>query len=97
MMTPEEARRNLELIGPGSATCEVLAIKTVLKLYQKVKDARKEGFLAGAQAAAAIAGDFDGVVDHPYRMEDVILCKMNLTKLKKPRLKKRLNHKQQRG
>lgn len=41
----------------------------------------------GIRAAAEFAGSFDAQVDHPYRMEEVVLAKFNLIK-GRPRRKK---------
>jgi len=42
----------------------------------------------GIRAAAAFMSDWDKQINCPYRIEDVILCKFNLSKRKSPRKKK---------
>lgn len=51
-------------------------------------DQLREEFRRGVKAAASFAGEWDKQINHPYRFEDVILCKFNLTTRKKPRLKR---------
>jgi hypothetical protein len=46
-------------------------------------------YVEGIKTAAAFAGEFDGSSTHPYKLEDVILCKLNVTKRKKPRVNDR--------
>lgn len=46
---------------------------------------RRELFRSGVRAAASVAGDFDAQIDHPWKMEDVILCKFNLLPKEKMR------------
>ena len=48
---------------------------------------RSLGFREGVRAAAAFIGQWDKRIDHPYRIEDVVLCKFNLTRRQKPRRK----------
>ena len=59
--------------------CEV----EVERLTQKEKLA----YLRGVKAAAQFIGEWDSQINHPYRMEDVILCKFNIRR-GKPRKKK---------
>jgi hypothetical protein len=50
-------------------------------------------FKQGVMAAANIMEGFNTVTTHRYRLDDVIRCKLNVVKRKKPRLnKKSLQH-----
>jgi len=49
------------------------------------KTERDRGFVAGVKAAAGYVGQFNVHVDHPYRLDDCILGKFNVTKRKRPR------------
>jgi len=47
-----------------------------------------DGFKSGVEAAAGIADMFNSESRHPFRLGDLILCKLNQTKMKKPRRNK---------
>lgn len=54
---------------------------TRLDLDRRIANAaRREGYLEGVRAAADLVkgAGFDEMVDHPFRLSDVILCKFNL-------------------
>lgn len=48
-------------------------------------------FVRGAKAAADVASSYESVSAHPYRLQDCILMKLNLTRRKKPRANRRAN------
>lgn len=50
---------------------------------------RDKSFVQGVKAAASIAGSFDASSAHHYRLEDVILCKLNVVDRVKPRRNKK--------
>ena len=47
------------------------------------------GFVRGVEAAAGVAEQYNSSTTHPYRLDDCILCKLNVTKRQKPRLNKK--------
>jgi len=50
-------------------------------------------WIKGVEAAASLASEYDSSSTHEYRLEDCILCKLNVTNLKKPRRNRdRLQH-----
>jgi len=58
----------------------------VRREIHEIKSAEwQEGFQAGAEAAAEIADGYNASTTHEYQLGDCILCKLNLTKRKKPR------------
>ena len=46
---------------------------------------RDERFVAGIRAAASVIGDYNSTSMNPFRLDDVVLCKLNVTKREKPR------------
>jgi len=58
----------------------------VRREVREIKSAEwQEGFQVGAEAAAEIADGYNASTTHEHRLGDCILCKLNLTKRKKPR------------
>lgn len=51
----------------------------------KSSDWRKGEWAKGARAAAGVMADYNGSTTHLYRLDDVILCKLNITSRAKPR------------
>lgn len=45
----------------------------------------EDRWVAGVRAAAGVMSDFNGSTNHLYRLDDVILCKLNVSKRAKPR------------
>ncbi len=82
----ENTRRAERLTGIVPFGCE--GWEKVAAFLMDMVEQQRQSFLRGATAAAEIASTFDKQIDHPYRMDDVILCKLNLTKRKKPRRKR---------
>jgi hypothetical protein len=42
-------------------------------------------FARGVQAAADVAAEYNSSTSHPYRLDDCILCKLNVVSRKRPR------------
>lgn len=57
------------------------------KIKLDIEELKMESYRDGIRAAASFIGEFDKQIKHPFRMEDVVLFKFNLTG-KKPRKKK---------
>jgi hypothetical protein len=49
------------------------------------RDERHDGFVAGIKAVADYVEQFNRQLDHPYRLDDCVLAKFNVTKRKRPR------------
>ena len=53
---------------------------------------RAEGFWAGVRAAAYFASQYNATSTHPYRLDDCILCKLNVPGAPaRPRVNRRAN------
>jgi hypothetical protein len=66
----------------------------VVKLKSKTMRRRKflldlQAFKRGVKAAAGVVEMFTGSTTHPYRLDDVVLCKLNVVSRDKPRLNKK--------
>lgn len=48
-----------------------------------------DDFKKGVHAAASVIGDFSGSTTHLFRLDDVVLCKLNVVKRKRPRKNKK--------
>jgi hypothetical protein len=66
----------------------------VVKLESKSMTRRRSSldlraFKRGVEAAAGVVEMFNGSTTHPYRLDDVVLCKLNVVSRDKPRLNKK--------
>lgn len=65
---------------------DLLSIRTDLafmcesldKLCGSTDDVEDAAFRRGAEAAAGLAGEYNGSTTHPYRLDDCILGKLNM-------------------
>jgi hypothetical protein len=60
---------------------EMMDFDGVLDLFLAMQKAE---FRRGAEAAAAIAADYNATSSHPYRLDDCILSKLNLSNQVRP-------------
>ena len=58
-------------------------IDPLARLQQEL--AKTDGYTRGVIAAADVASQYNRSTSHPYRLDDCILDKLNVTKRKKPR------------
>jgi hypothetical protein len=66
--------------------CDALNKNDAVKLLKIANwdfPAYRRGYVAGVMAAAALAAEYP--TTHPYRLDDCIECKLNVTSRKKPR------------
>lgn len=59
--------------------------KTKKKSDRQISDA----FRRGVEAAAGVIEMFNGSTTNPYRLDDVVLCKLNVVRRVKPRINKK--------
>ena len=50
------------------------------------------GFKSGVEAAAGVIEMFNSTTTHPFRLDDVVRCKLNVTRRVKPRRNKKAAH-----